>query len=376
MKNQTVVLLAVAGACGLVAMFGVKKYLDQQNNKEQAPKVTVLRALTPIKQGAALNATNTQLVSVEKDSVPDGVVTDMEQVKDRSLKVPRGAGDWILVDQLSAKGELGVVTAIPKGYRVQTIPVDATTHHSGMLQPGNRIDLFVTYQDIDKDTRERINVSSLVLEYVEVFAVDSAQYGVDQTGENDKARNISLLVTPEQLHKVNLAMKQGDITTVLRSTEDTEKINIASLDENGMSGRGGDVDTTSSQPQQADTIAEEPAFDLSVLDEGVDMMASLMAESNPKGGSGPVNSATNSLDSAMPADTWIMAIHENGAVRVEHVSTVSDIPIDTTGNGPALPGPAGVPPRGGAADPGVLGPGSPTLEGLEDSLSDLIEEGF
>ena len=369
MKNQTVILMAIAGACGLVAMFGVKKYLDQQNNKDETPKVTVLRALTPIKQGAALNESNTQLVSVEQDSCPKGVVTSMDQVKDRALKVPRGAGDWILVDQLSAPGEIGVVTAIPKGYRVQTIPVDATTHHSGMLQPGNRIDLFVTYQDTDKETRERVNVSSLVLEYVEVFAVDSAQYGVDQTGENDKARNISLLVTPEQLLKVNLAMKQGDITTVLRSSEDTDAIDIASLDENGLSGRPDGVDETTSQPM------ELPSFDLSAIDEGIDMMANLMADADTKSGSGPISPPAG-LSSDMPEDTWIMAIHESGVVRVEHVSTVSDIPIDTTGSGVTVPGAIGVPPRGGAADPGVLGPGSPTLEGLEDSLSDLIEEGF
>jgi len=367
MKNQTVILMAIAGACGLVAMFGVKKYLDQQNNKDETPKVTVLRALTPIKQGAALNETNTELVTVEQDSCPKGLVTSMEQVKDRALKVPRGVGDWILVDQLTAPGEIGVVGSIPKGYRVQTIPVDATTHHSGMLQPGNRIDLFVTYQDTDKETRERVNVSQLVLEYIEVFAVDSAQYGVDQTGENDKARNISLLVTPEQLHKVNLAMKQGDITTVLRSTEDTDAIEVASLDEHGLSGRADGVDETTSQP------VELPSFDLSAFDEGMDMMANLMAEADTKGGSGPVGPPA--VNSDMPADTWVMAIHEGGAVRVEHVSTVSDIPIDTTGSGVSLPGAICPPPRGGAAGPGVLGPGSPTLEGLEDSLSDLIEMG-
>lgn len=363
--------MAIAGACGLVAMFGVKKYLDQQNKVEEKPTVAVLRALTPIKQGDALSTTNTQFVTVDKETCPDGVVTDLEQIKDRAMKVPRGVGDWILVDQLSAPGEIGVVTSIPKGYRVMTIPVDATTHHSGMLQPGNRIDLFVTYQGRDEDTGERVNASSLVLEYIEVFAVDNAQYGVDQTGENDKARNISLLVTPKESQQVMIAMKKGDISTVLRSTEDKETIDVATLDDSDLNGRsGGGVDETTSQDAEA-----LPAFNLPGIDEGIGMMKNLMAESDTKGGSGPVTDTTNGLRSDMPEDTWIMAIHEGGAVRVEHVSTVSDIPIDTTGNGNgALPGAIGVPPRGGAAAPGI--DSLPGIEDLDEQLSGLIEEGF
>ena len=33
MKNQTLILLLVAGACGLVAMLGVKQYLNNQNGE-------------------------------------------------------------------------------------------------------------------------------------------------------------------------------------------------------------------------------------------------------------------------------------------------------------------------------------------------------
>jgi pilus assembly protein CpaB len=51
MKNQTLILLVVAGACGLVAMLGVKQYMAKQNQKEEVPKAKALVATAPIKQG-------------------------------------------------------------------------------------------------------------------------------------------------------------------------------------------------------------------------------------------------------------------------------------------------------------------------------------
>ena len=55
--------------------------------------------------------------------------------------------------------------------RVVTIAVDATTIHSGMLQPGNRIDLLLTYRERDPTDGLQKETTIPLMEYVEVFAV-------------------------------------------------------------------------------------------------------------------------------------------------------------------------------------------------------------
>lgn len=366
MKSQTLILLIIAGACGLVAMLGVQKYLANKDGKEERPTVTVLTAMVPIKNGDPLSEVNTQFVTVDAESCPEGVVTDLEQIRDRSLKVPRGAGDWILVDQLGEKGQIGAVQSIPSGYRVKTIPVDATTNHSGMLQPGNRIDLLLSFEDRDQDTGQRVNKVVPLLEYVEVFAVDDAQYGVDKTGENAQARNISLLVTSEQGMKLELARRKGDISTVLRSSEDKEAIDIAGMDESSLTGGPkSDVDETSSQGDNVAGGFALPEMDMA-MDKG--LMENLQAEMGGKQGSGPVGPEAP----VIPENVWIMAIHEGGGVRVEHVSTDSDIPKDTSGGAGLVPGNIAVPSRGGPTPGGV--PELEGLGGLDEMASGLMED--
>lgn len=366
MKNQTLILLIIAGACGLVAMLGVKQYLDKQDQKDVKPTVTVLTALAPIKNGEALTTMNTQFITVDADQCPAGVVTDLEQIAERACKVPRGAGDWILVDQLGEKGQIGAVQSIPSGYRVATIPVDATTNHSGMLQPGNRIDLLLTFDDRDKETGLKVNRVIPLLEYIEVFAVDSTQFGVDQGGENAQARNISLLVNTEQMMKLAVAKKKGQISTVLRSSEDKDEIDFAGMDDSFLTSRG---DTARIDDKSSLDTMGPVGFALPEMD----MMKNLQAEMGDNGGSGPMQAVTETI----PQNIWVMAIHEGGQVRVEHVNEDSDVPKDTRGNsGPAVPGNLTIPGRGGApsggsADPDLdLGAG---LSGLEEIASGLSE---
>ena len=353
MKNQTLILLIIAGACGLVAMLGAKQYLDSKSVKEEVPKVKVLVTQMPVKAGERLTDANTQFITVEKATCPEGVVTELEQIAERSSKVPRGAGDWLFLEQLNAPGAYGAVGNIPTGMRVATIAVDATTNHSGMLQPGIRIDLMLTFKDRIPETGEQTTRVIPLLEYIEVFAVDNQQYGRDVAGENVQARNISLLVDTEQMMKLQLAKKKGDISTVLRSSEDKEMIEFAGLEEDSLTGgRRSELNDQSALDNRLEAGFAVPEFNLG------GMFAELEAAAQDNG---PTASAPVMASKDRTENTWIMAIHESGSVRVEHVDLTSDVPKDTTAAGrntlPAAPG----------TMPGAVMPLTPaTLPGLED----------
>lgn len=321
MKNQTLILLMVAGVCGVLAMLGVRQYLSKQNQKEEVPTVQVLVAASPIKQGDPLNELNTQFITVDEKTCPKGVVTSLEQIEERALKVPRGPGDWIMIDQLTEKGATGISAVIPNGMRVTTIPVDATTHHSGMLRPGNRIDLLLTYRDRDPITGQQSQKIVPLLQYIEVFAVDDKVYGITSGGENSQARNISLLVTPEQMMRLTLAKKKGDISTVLRSSEDMDEINIAEMTEESLEGRDSGAINTSSTLD----IEEGLAMGGFALPGPESIMGQLQSEFTMS--SQPADTASAKEEEA--DHFWTMAIYEGGGVRVEKVNLKDDTPIDT-----------------------------------------------
>ena len=371
MKSQTIILLVVAGACGLVAMLGIKQYMEKQNNKEEVPKATVMVATAPIKPGVMLTEQHVEFKEVEAEMAPEGAVTKLEQIRHMSLRVPRGAGDWILVSQLTE--ELGIGGDIPTGMRVMTIDVDATMTNSGMLQPGNRIDLFVTYRVKDSASGLQKEKTVLVLEYIEVFAVDSQVYGRDTSTENAKARNISLLVDLEQVMKLTIAKRKGTISTVLRSKEDLDKSKIAEATEDILSGgQGGELNKLSTLDAQ--NLDENNGF---VLDEEEPtIMAQLQSELTGPGGVEPPEGAEDNEDE----EFWTMAIHEGGAVRVVKVNLKSDEPIDTTGAQPTgIPGNVpGSMPTGGFDLPPEFGPAGlgmdeEDLGGLEEAVEKLPE---
>lgn len=320
MKSHTIILLIVAAGCGLVAMLGVKQTLDGQG-KEDIPTADVLVASAPINAGEPLTELNVVFKTMPLDSCPEGVVTDMAQVAERSLKVPVVGGDWILASKLSEPGETGAGANIPKGMRVMTIPVDATKNHSGMLRAGNRVDVLLAYKSNEGGrTQEKVTP---FLEYIEVFAVDDKVYGVEKsTGGGSK--NISLLLTPNQAMLLPLAQSKGQLSIMLRSNSDKDELNSAGVTTADLEANG-EVNTTSTLDIRSELGLGLPESGF-VLPEMERKPPSVISQlQHEVQGSGPIGEQ----HTRPPANTWTIAIYEKGGVRVEAVNLDSDEPIPT-----------------------------------------------
>ena len=243
MKSKSIVLLAFAGICGLVAMLGVRKALS---SKEPAVEtVPVLIATTELAAMAQLDETNSEFKAVPITDVPEGAITDRAQYEDRSVKIRSLPGDWITESKLNPVGVRGIGGLIPKGMRVVTVGVDQTTSHSGLLQPGNRVDVMLTYL---ARTEEGSNQRTLtVLQFIEIFAVDKLVDGGGNTNLNESnTRNVSVLVTPEHGHLLLLAQKKGDIHLALRSILDTETAEATGISVEQLEGNLSGVGDTKS----------------------------------------------------------------------------------------------------------------------------------
>jgi pilus assembly protein CpaB len=220
MKLKSLILMAVAAACGLVAMVGMQQVLSGDKNKEKKEVGKVLVAMADIAPGHPLNETNVVFREWTIENIPPGAVTTKEQYEERSLRVGAVANEVVMQAKLGKKGEIGVSSAIPEGMRVATVQVNTTKTHSGSIMPGDRVDVVVTYK-IKAAGLGMVSKAKTVLEYIEVFATDNIRQGSavsEKAGENQEinAKNISVLVTPDQYNLLMLAETKGQLTLALR----------------------------------------------------------------------------------------------------------------------------------------------------------------
>lgn len=215
MKLKSVLLLAVAMSCGLVAMLGVQQVLSGDKGDVKVDTVPVLVATTEIAPGIPLGEMNVAFKDWPKSTVPEGAVTKKEEYEERALKIRAVPGDIIMLAKLGPKGAFGASTEIPLGMRVMSVAVDLTMTHSGLILPGNHVDVLVSYS-AHVPGRGRVYKIKTVLEGIEVFATDHIRDTVNADQPDVKAKNISLLVTPEQGAALMLAESQGKLHLALR----------------------------------------------------------------------------------------------------------------------------------------------------------------
>lgn len=258
MKPQAILMLSVALCCGFIAMLGVRHAL-MNKGVDNDPRVQVVAASVDVDAGVVLTEENVRLVDVPASLVPESAMRKLEDVYQRPMKSPISAGEWILATRVGERGERGAVANIPEGWAAVTIPVDATTTHSGMLQPGNQIDLLLTYRD--QNGSSDIQRTLVVLEFVEVFAVDARIYGTEAEGEEGQARNITLLVTPEQARAVTLAGNSGKLSTILRKPSGSSERPASSISQEFLNSRfGRGLEDSGTNPVDLEQLPEKEVF--------------------------------------------------------------------------------------------------------------------
>ncbi len=226
MRAKSVVLLALALGCGLVASIGITQVMAKRNSEPgiSGETDTIFVAMKDIGLGDILNSQVLRLEQWPKDKVPAGALTRIEDVEGRRARTKLYAGEPILENKLSRKGanDNWASAQIPKGYRVVSVKVDQVSGGASLILPGDRVDVLVyLIRDAQKGIEE--TTTRTVLQDIKVFAVNDV-VGVESEKDNKSlaAKTISLLVTPDQAAKLTLATEMGKIRLVMRPPNDEQ----------------------------------------------------------------------------------------------------------------------------------------------------------
>mgnify|MGYP002623092961 FL=1 len=182
MKGKSILMLAVALGCGLVAMIGVQQVLSGDKKEEVKQTTPVLVAVQEISPGIEIEDSMVTFKEMPLDMVPADAVISPDQYVNRALRTRAFPGTPIVQAMLGEEGVFSASNEIPTGMRVAAISVTAKTAVAGFVNPHDRVDIQVTYKRrIAGKTVER---TKTLLEYIEVFAVDKQRDLVDSDTES------------------------------------------------------------------------------------------------------------------------------------------------------------------------------------------------
>jgi len=320
MKMKPLMLLAIAVACGLIAMVGVQQALNNGKRGGDPNLVKVFAALDDIPAG--LPITQEMLVprQVHKTAVPEGAVTDLKQIEERALKVKAFKGDLIFDAKLCKRGEAGASVTIPEGMRAFTIPVTETQAHSGMVQPNDRVDVACAYE-IRSSNGPPLKKNRTILEYIQVFAVNNNRdLDKDKVDQKQTVKSLTLLVTPKQCDLLGLMQSAGatNFNFSLRNPNDEPK-----MAEKKRSVDFTEIDTGAYEALRDLGMHDKPEekkekskpTTLSDLDNFLKSNLSLLSAASSVASKGKAPNP-NAEPLPAPKRIWTMSIHDNKGEKV------------------------------------------------------------
>ncbi len=279
MSPKSLVLLAIALGCGLVASIAISQVIDSKN-QAVVETVPIYVAMQNINLGDPVDDTMVSLQEWPKDKVPVGAITAWEDIEDRRPRATIFEGEPLLDGKFLDRGQTqDPISSIPPGMRLKTVSVDARKSAAGLLSPGDRVDVQIF---VHRNERENIPhpFTKIILQNIRVFAVDQAvQRSADGTEARTVAKTVSLIVTPSQANKMTTAENLGELSLIPRHPDDDLIVDdseqsadflLGSSDSNnrekeqGLNSRGGDGSGVEGF-DQATAVEADPPFRMKVI---------------------------------------------------------------------------------------------------------------
>ncbi|MGH8806352.1 MAG: Flp pilus assembly protein CpaB [Noviherbaspirillum sp.] len=218
--QKTWIVLGVALGVGLLAALVAYSYLSNQmaaiEARARGETVPVVVAKSDLPKGATLSTENVAIRPVPKDFAHSVAVTPEQfgRIEGQALAYPVKGGEMILWGLMESKKAPTFSARVETGHRAMTVPVDEINSISGMVEPGDIIDLLVT---IDRKSKK---ITFPLLQSAQVMATGQRSVDDPKSGERRSYSTVTLDTTPEQAQHVIAAREMGRITALLRNPQD------------------------------------------------------------------------------------------------------------------------------------------------------------
>jgi pilus assembly protein CpaB len=255
MRAKTILAMLFLVSLGVAAMV-VLRSLPQKSEAapEAAGREEILVAAMPLAAGTLLRAPDVTWQAIgrpaERGEIvrPSAVAREAQPKADEevrseiygaALRSAVSAGDPIRRDAIAAGGPIrrGAIVkpgdrdflqlVLSPGARAIAIPVATGGASTGLLYPGDRVDVILTQKFNDSTAPlTRRSVSETVVENLRVLVIDALD--AKTAAGNTFGRTVTLEVMPDQAEKINVATELGKLSLTLRSVSGADGITAAS----------------------------------------------------------------------------------------------------------------------------------------------------
>jgi pilus assembly protein CpaB len=234
MKGTAVTVLMLSGALGAgsAAAYLANRHIETtlatrraQIDAQYTP-VNVVVANSNLRAGTPLSGDTVALREVpsaflHSDAIP---ADEWNDVSGRVLAQPVKSGEPILRSHLAQDPGAGFSSQLAQGMRALTFPVDDEASISGMLSPGDRIDIFFTTSAGNESLTQPMLLNVPVIATGARTAINAAHFTDRRAGQFN---TVTVSVSPADAAKITLAQDAGKITIALRQPDDDSAIQIA-----------------------------------------------------------------------------------------------------------------------------------------------------
>lgn len=247
-RYRTALILVVALASGAAAAHVARSQIAEHLARERArlapaPElVEVVVARRDLSRGDAVDVGTMAVRALPRDFVPGGAIVpgQFDALAGRRLSQAMRSGEPLLVASLERPEAAGFSSRLRPGVRALTIGVDEINSISGMLQPGDRIDLLLSVRPPATDGVARSEVTHPLMQDLLVLATGRQTRAATDTPSAAgaaTARNfgtITVEVDFERAQQLVVAQRSGKLTAVLRNPEDRKAVEPRRLDIDGL----------------------------------------------------------------------------------------------------------------------------------------------
>ncbi|MFZ6693195.1 Flp pilus assembly protein CpaB [Undibacterium sp. SXout20W] len=217
--NKTWLVLGLAIFIGLLAALAARGYLKNQlqeiEERKKGQTINLVVAKSDIKKGSKLSSENLAVRPIPVEYAQSYVLRpdEFSQIDGQTIAYDIKNGEMISWSLLESKKPPIFSTRVTAGHRAMTVPVDEVNSISGMLEPGDSIDLIVTV------TQKEKKLIFPLLQNAQIMATGQRNID-DPQGIKKEYSTVTLNVTEQEAQYLIGARESGKITALLRNPQD------------------------------------------------------------------------------------------------------------------------------------------------------------
>lgn len=226
------IMLLVSVVLGAAAVYFSRNFIEDRvayyksQLEKTEPMTQVVVPNTAMLQGTIVTKDKLSMREVPARFAHDNALTgeSYRNALGQRLRTDIGKGKPLLWAHLEGGSTATFSNTLIEGNRALTVPVDEINSISGLLQPRDNIDLFLS------ETRNGEKEIYPIMQNLHVLAT-GVKTEVDKTGQptGRTYNTITVQVTPKDAKRIVLAQSVGKVTATLRNPDDDTPIDTKTL---------------------------------------------------------------------------------------------------------------------------------------------------